>query len=461
MTTYRLERAWLAMPGEAPRVHDDVVVHLERGRFVEVRRAGGSADEAAAGAHRLPGLTLPGLANTHSHLFHRALRGRVQRGGGSFWTWRDDMYGLAARLDPAAYRLLARAVLAEMQAAGITGVGEFHYVHHRPDGSPYAAADGGPHAMALAVLEAAAEVGMRVTLLDTCYLAAGFGRPPEGVQRRFSDGSADAWRRRHADLRAVVAGRGDLGGARVGTALHSVRAVPPAALEELAGAGIGGGAEPLHVHLSEQVAENEECRGATGLTPTALLARHGMLGPMTSLVHATHLTAADVATIGAAAAHVAFCPTTERDLGDGIGPARALVEAGARLTLGSDSHAVVDPFEEMRAVEMHERLAMRRRGHFTAAALLAAATLDGHASLGVPDAGRIAVGARADLVTLDTVSPRTAGTGADEHTAVFAATAADVVHVVADGRVVHRAADAPAVGARLAEALATVRGRSA
>ncbi|WZH51149.1 MAG: formimidoylglutamate deiminase [Nocardioides alkalitolerans] len=453
-TTYRLERVWLALPGQAPRVHDDVVVRIERGRFVEVRRAEGPDDAAAAGAERLAGLTLPGLANTHSHLFHRALRGRVQRGGGSFWTWRDDMYGLAARLDPASYRLLARAVLREMLAAGITSVGEFHYVHHRPDGTPYGAADGGPHAMALAVVEAAAEVGMRMTLLDTCYLAAGFGRPTEGVQRRFDDGSAAAWLRRHADLRRAVAEHD--APARVGTALHSVRAVPPAALAELGRAGVGGGAEPLHVHLSEQVAENEQCRAATGLTPTGLLARHGMLGPMTSLVHATHLTPADVGTLGSAGAYVAFCPTTERDLGDGIGPARALVDAGARLTLGSDSHAVVDPFEEMRAVEMHERLAARRRGHFTAAELLAAATVDGHASLGVRDAGRIAVGARADLVTLDTASPRTAGTGADEHTAVFAASAADVVHVVADGRVVHRAADAPAVGALLAEAITAI-----
>ncbi|HEY1135327.1 MAG TPA: amidohydrolase family protein, partial [Nocardioides sp.] len=238
---------------------------------------------------------------------------------------------------------------------------------------------------------------------------------------------------------------------------HSVRAVPPDALAELARAGLPEDGAPLHVHLSEQVAENEQCRVATGLTPTGLLARHGMLGPMTSLVHATHLSSADVATIGAAGAYVAFCPTTERDLGDGIGPARALVDAGARLTLGSDSHAVVDPFEEMRAVEMHERLAAQRRGHFTAAELLAAATVDGHASLGFRDAGRIAVGARADLVTLDTASPRTAGTGDDEHTAVFAATAADVVHVVAGGRVVHTAADAPAVGALLDAAVREVR----
>jgi len=161
-----------------------------------------------------------------------------------------------------------------------------------------------------------------------------------------------------------------------------------------------------------------------------------------------------VARIGGAAAYASFCPTTERDLGDGIGPSRALAEAGARLTLGSDSHAVIDPFEEMRAVELDERLRTQQRGHWSAGELLAAATYDGHTSLGFADAGRIAVGARADLVTLDTSSPGTAGTGADEQTAVFAATAADVVHVVVDGRVVHTSADRAAIGAELGAAVA-------
>ena len=167
-------------------------------------------------------------------------------------------------------------------------------------------------------------------------------------------------------------------------------------------------------------------------------------------MHATHLTDHDVAHLGGSGTRACFCPTTERDLGDGIGPSRALHEAGSPLTLGSDSHAVIDLFEEMRAVELDERLATERRGHWTAAELLTAATTTGHASLGFDDAGAIAVGQRADLVTLDTATPRTAGTGRDEHTAVFAATAADVTQVVVDGRVVVRPGDADQVGRDLA-----------
>jgi cytosine/adenosine deaminase-related metal-dependent hydrolase len=186
---------------------------------------------------------------------------------------------------------------------------------------------------------------------------------------------------------------------------------------------------PLHVHLSEQVAENEACLAATGLTPTRLLAEEGVLGPTTSVVHATHLTDDDIRLLGDAQVFACFCPTTERDLADGIGPSRALAAAGARLTLGSDSHAVIDLFEEMRAVEMHERLATQQRGHWSAAELVDAATTTGHASLGFDDAGRIAVGQRADFVTVDLDSWRTRGAGAAAETVVFAATAADVTEV--------------------------------
>jgi cytosine/adenosine deaminase-related metal-dependent hydrolase len=193
---------------------------------------------------------------------------------------------------------------------------------------------------------------------------------------------------------------------------------------------------PLHVHLSEQLAENAACVTAFGTTPTEVLAEAGALGERTSAVHATHLTDRDVTLLGGSGTHACFCPTTERDLGDGIGPSRRLHDAGAPLTLGSDSHAVVDLFEEMRAVELDERLATRERGHWSADELLRAATYDGHRSLGFDGVGRIEVGARADLVTLDTGSVRTAGTGADAGTAVFAASGADVVQVLRDGVVV-------------------------
>jgi cytosine/adenosine deaminase-related metal-dependent hydrolase len=201
--------------------------------------------------------------------------------------------------------------------------------------------------------------------------------------------------------------------------------------------------------VSEQVAENEACQAAYGMSPTELLSQSYVLGGRTTVVHGTHLTERDIALLGQTQTYVAFCPTTERDLGDGTGPARRLFEMGAQLTIGSDSHAVIDPFEEMRAVELDERLVSQARGHFWPEELLGAATATGHASLGFGDAGRIEVGARADLVTLDTASPRTAGTGASTDTAVFAASAADVVHVVAGGHVIATAADRERIGLEL------------
>ncbi len=442
MTTYLLERVLLP-----DGVASDVRVGVEGGRFTSVEVLGRSLTLSAVASaenvrnhrltgdsdHRLPGLSLPGLANCHSHAFHRALRGRTQRERGTFWTWREQMYAVAGRLTPDSYFELALATYREMVSVGITSVGEFHYLHHQPDGRPYDE----PNAMGHALLAAAEQSGLRITLLDTCYLAAGIGEPAQGVQLRFSDGDAGAWRTRVDELE---------GGERavIGAAIHSVRAVPRSALGAVA--DLPG---PLHVHLSEQRAENEQCLAAHGRTPTQLLADEGALGARTTAVHATHLADTDVALLGAARAYVDLCPTTERDLGDGIGPSRRLHDAGARLTLGSDSHAVIDLFEEMRAVELDERLATERRGHWSATELLTAATETGHQSLGWPDAGRIAVGMRADLVTLDTSTTRTAGTGADEQTAVFAAAGADVTHVLVDGRPVFGQGDRHQIGHQL------------
>ncbi|MBO0845899.1 MAG: formimidoylglutamate deiminase [Nocardioides sp.] len=440
MTTYLLERAWVD-----GRVLDDVLVEIDGGRFTSVtsvgstrdsRRFSGVATAEKRGNTRLtgdpndatplPGLTIPGLANCHSHAFHRALRGRTQRDRGTFWTWRDQMYDVAARLDPDTYLELATATYREMAAAGITCVGEFHYLHHQPDGTPY----DDPNAMGKVLIEAARRAGIRITLLDTCYLSSGFGKPPEGPQVRFSDGDVDAWVDR---VNAI----GPWEHAHIGGAYHSVRAVPLNQMKRYTTA-------PLHIHLSEQVAENDACLAEYGLTPTQVFAEAGHLTENNTLVHATHLTDDDIRLIGETRTYSCFCPTTERDLGDGVGPSRELHDAGSRLTLGSDSHAVIDLFEEMRAVELDERLATQQRGHWDAAELLEAGTR--HDSLGWADAGRIAVGARADLVTIATDSVRTAGTGADEQTAVFAAVAEDVIQVVADGHVVFRADDRAQLG---------------
>jgi formiminoglutamate deiminase len=417
---YWLERAWLG----PSRLADKVLVTVDGDRIT-----GLYPDMAAppATARRLRGLTLPGLANGHSHAFHRALRGRTQTERGTFWTWREQMYAVAERLDPDTYFDLAVATYAEMAATGITSVGEFHYLHHDPDGHAYA----DPNALGEALVAAARQVGIRIALLDACYLSSGFGAPPEGVQHRFSDGDAERWAERvdaladkHADDEDVV----------VGAAVHSVRAVPRDQIDRVAEWATHRDA-PLHAHLSEQVAENRACVEAYGVTPATVLFEAGALGAHATAVHATHLTESDVALLGSQGTHACLCPTTERDLADGIGPSRRLLEAGSPLTLGSDSHAVVDLLEEMRAVELDERLATQRRGHWSADELLTAATSTGHASLGFHGTGRIAVGAPADLVTVDLESRRTAGTGRGAESVVFAASAADVTHVVCAGRV--------------------------
>jgi formiminoglutamate deiminase len=416
-------RAWhaeLAWLGPERGVAERVLVEVEGERIAAVTE--GVAPPA--GATRLAGITVPGLANGHSHAFHRALRGRTHRGRGDFWSWRDLMYQVAAVLDPDRYLELATATYAEMALAGITAVGEFHYLHHGPAGRPYA----DPNRMGEALAEAAGRAGIRLTLLDTCYLRAGLdGRPLAGVQVRFGDGDADRWAERVGALH-------DRPGLRVGAAVHSVRAVDPAAMATVAAWSAARDA-PLHLHLSEQRAENESCLAATGRTPAALASSAGVLGPRTTAVHATHLTGEDVARLGATGTTACFCPTTERDLADGIGPARALADAGSPLCLGSDSHAVIDLFEEARAVELDERLATERRGHHRPADLLAAATGSGMDALGW-DAGRLVPGRLADLVTVRLDSVRLAGArpaDAVDHL-VFAATAADVTSVVASGR---------------------------
>jgi formiminoglutamate deiminase len=416
----------------------DVRFETADGRFSAV-----TPDSVADGAARLPGVVLPGFANCHSHAFHRALRGRTHPDGGTFWTWRERMYGLAAGLDPDRYLSLARATYAEMALSGVTAVGEFHYLHHGPKGRPY----DDPNAMGEALRQAAVDAGIRLTLLDACYLSGGLDadghRPLDDVQQRFSDGDADAWAIRVSALREDA-------NTRVGTAIHSIRAVPRDAFDTVRHAAPG---RSLHVHLSEQLAENEACREHYGVTPTALLDDAGVLTPATTAVHATHVIGDDMQRLGAAHATVCLCPTTERDLADGIGPAREFADAGVPLSIGSDQHAVIDLFEEARAVEMHERLTSRRRGRFASTELLEMLTR--HDRIGWPDAGRLEVGRRADLVAVRLDSVRTAG--CDPAQILFAASAADVDTVVIDGRVVasggrHVLGD---VGALLADGIET------
>lgn len=415
-TTYWAEHAWL--PGGCQA---GVRLVVADGRFDQVEVAPAAPEDAV-----LRGVTLPGLANGHSHAFHRALRGRTQGGAGDFWTWREQMYGIARHLDPERYLALARATYAEMVSCGYTAVGEFHYLHHGRDGIPYA----DPNAMSAALVQAAAESGIRLTLLDVCYLVGGLEadghRPLDPVQRRFSDGDVARWSER-------VAAFSPGGDVVLGAAAHSVRGVPRSALAELA--AVSGG-RPLHVHLSEQPAENAACLAYYGVTPTRLLADAGLLGPDTTAVHATHLTSADLALLGGAGVTACFCPTTERDLADGIGPASALAAAGAPLSLGSDSHAVIDPFEELRGLELHERLASGQRGRFPPGSLMTAASAAGYASLGRRGDGRLVAGASADFVVVRRESVRTVGAVPEQ--IGYAATGADVERVVVAGTTVVR-----------------------
>lgn len=425
MSGYWLEHAWLP-----DGVRSGVVIEVADGRIAAVTSG---VRTPPAGAETLSGIVLPGLANAHSHAFHRALRGRTHGDGGTFWTWRERMYALAARLDPDGYRRLATAVYTEMATAGISCVGEFHYLHHAPGGEPYDE----PNAMGLALVEAAAAAGIRITLLDTCYLSGGLDagghRPLEGPQRRFGDGDASGWRTR---IERLLTPEGELPPhARLGAAIHSVRGVPADQLSGVAAAAADHGL-PLHVHLSEQPAENETTQAHYGCTPTELLARSGALGKDTTAVHAIHLSEGDIELLGGGGTAICACPTTEADLADGIGPFPRLSRAGSPLCLGSDQHVAIDLLGEARRLEQHERLASGRRGSFAPDELLHAATQAGHRALGWTDAGRIEPGARADLVAVDLASVRTAG--ADPAQIVMCAAAADVTDVIVDGHRVVR-----------------------
>jgi formiminoglutamate deiminase len=423
VSVYWCELAWV----EGDGVDAGVTIEVVDDHIAAVTRG---VSSAPTGAVRLTGLTLPGLANAHSHAFHRALRGVTQSQPGSFWTWREQMYALADRLDPDRYLALARATFAEMALAGITLVGEFHYLHHDRDGRSYL----DPNRLGEVILEAATQAGIRITLLDACYLHGGNGVELTGVQRRFGDGDAEGWVTR---VDALVAAAGPA--VRIGAAIHSMRAVDPASAAMVA-AWASEREVPLHAHVSEQPGENERCIAAHGRTPTGLLADAGAVHSHFTAVHATHVTADDISTLGRALATCCLCPTTERDLADGVGPAGRIRDAGSSLALGTDSHAVIDLFEEARGVELDERLVSGARGTHRAPELLTAASAAGYTSLGWPDGGRIAAGAPADFVSVGLESVRLAGTRVEHvlDAVVFSACAPDVHHVVVGGHPIVR-----------------------
>ena len=367
---WHAEQAWLGHRAE------DVLIEVEDGCIKAVTED----VPAPAGAVQLEGWTIPGLANVHSHAFQHAMRGATESGGGDFWEWRAQMYGFAAGLDATGYYEHARKVFREMLKAGITAVGEFHYLHEHGND------------LGQALIEAAKREGIRITLLDACYLRAGMdGRPLEGMQQTFSDGDADRWARR---MDAFDDGEG----VRIGAAIHSVRAVDPPSMRTVA-AWARERSAPLHVHLAEQPAEVEECLAVEGCTPTQLLEREGILGPDLTAIHAIHVDARDIALLGANKVSICACTTTERDLGDLVGPLRRLADGGSALCVGSDSNAVIDILEEARGLELDQRRATGRRVLHQPEELFRAATIDGMRALGW-DAGELKRGMLADFTTV-------------------------------------------------------------
>jgi formimidoylglutamate deiminase len=354
----------------------------------------------------LPGVALlPGFVNTHSHVFQRALRGHTHRPlsrQDTFWTWRRSMYAEAQHLNPDTLYEKALTTYREMLGAGYTSVGEFHYVHHQPGGRLY----DDPNAMSEAIIQAGRDAGIRVVLLMTAYAQSGFNQPPEEDQRRFCDVSIDAYLDRVEALRVR-----DI---PIGVAPHSVRAVPEDWFRAIAGYSQIHHL-PLHVHADEQIVEIEQCQAVYGCTPIELLERFGALGTLTTIVHATHANATEIALLAQYGCTVCVCPTTEGDLGDGIAPYTELLATHIPLAIGSDSNTRLDPIEELRWAEYSARMRYQRRRVLVAdelaspgPLLLAYGTRCGAVALGL-ETGAIVPGMSADFVAVDLHHPSLAG----------------------------------------------------
>jgi len=405
----------------------DVLLRFDgAGRIAAIEHGASPAGASSVAA----GPVVPGMPNLHSHAFQRAMAGLAERagsGGGSeqdgFWTWRRTMYGFLARLSPEAVEAIAVQLYVEMLKAGYTSVAEFHYLHHDPAGKPYA----DRAETSLRIAAAAAQAGIRLTLLPTLYAHGGFGgAPPAEGQRRFIN-TVDGLLSIVERMRGIAADQPML---RVGLALHSLRAVTPEELREaVAGFTALDPAGPIHIHIAEQVKEVEDCLAWSGRRPVEWLLDHEAVSDRWCLVHATHLTPEETSRLARSGAVAGLCPTTEANLGDGIFPAEPYLHAGGRFGVGSDSHIGVSAAEELRLLEYGQRLVTRRRNVLrmpgtasVGAGLYRAAVAGGNRALGLgwgnpadasPPSDGIAVGAPADLLVLDGAHPRLAGRSGD------------------------------------------------
>lgn len=400
MKSFWFEAALLAH-GWAERVR----MTVREGRIVTL-----APDSAPQPEDERHGVALPGIANLHSHAFQRGMAGMAERrgpDGDSFWTWRELMYRFANHIGPDELEAIAALAFVEMLEAGFVAVGEFHYVHHDRGGTPFA----DPAEMGARLAAAAAETGIGLTLLPVLYMASGFGgAAPRPEQRRFVhdiDGYA----------RLIEASRRAVGGdAWVGVAPHSLRAVTP---EGLAAAVEIAGDAPIHIHIAEQTGEVDDCLRHTGRRPVEWLLANAPVDARWCLVHATHVTLAELDAIARSGAVTGLCPITEANLGDGIFPAAELLAAGGHFGVGSDSNILIDLAEELRSLEYSQRLARRERNLLSSSAcpstgrtLFEAAGRGGAQALGLGAHGLVP-GARADFVTLDRAHPTLAGRAAD------------------------------------------------
>jgi formimidoylglutamate deiminase len=399
-------------------------------------------DAARDDAEHLGRFVIPAMPNLHSHAFQRAMAGLAERqthAEDSFWTWRETMYSFAGRIDPDALRAIAAQLYVEMLKAGYTQVCEFHYLHHQPNGSPYADAA----AMSLALIEAAQETGIGLTLLPALYMTGGFdGRPLSERQRRFAS-TIDSYLALLEQLRKM-----ENSTLRIGIALHSLRAVPEESMTTVL-AGNALRSPPIHIHVAEQIGEVQDCLAIRNARPVEWLLDHAPVDERWCLVHATHVTPDEIRGIAQTGAVAGLCPTTEANLGDGLFPLKPFLTSGGVLGIGSDSHISVSPVEELRWLEYGQRLTTRHRNiAVSESSNSVGETLWSDALFGGARASGVAVGsiegdnaaARADLLVLDDASPLLAARGSDTvfDTFLFAGNTPLVRHVMSNGKWVVR-----------------------
>jgi formimidoylglutamate deiminase len=411
----------------------------EGGQFLETSE---NLDAAPIRIVNLPGKALlPGFVNVHSHSFQRLIRGKSESrivSGKDFWSWRGTMYHAASRLNPTDVYDVARMAFLEMALAGTTTVGEFHYLHNAPNGEPY----DDPNLLSKQVIAAAQSVGIRIVLLRTAYLRSGYELRSDPGQVRFFESTSAFLKNMTALVNGCSTSQAEV---RFGVAPHSIRAVPLPDLKEIA-AWTRDNKFPLHVHVAEQVAENTACLREYGLTPVELFNKENLLGPDFTAVHAIHINSAEIAMLANADSTVCSCPTTERNLGDGIVAADRVMTAGVRVALGSDSQAQIDPLEDARELDYHLRLEHQQRAILDqiaekplASHLFDCATTHGLRALGLPGGG-LTGGSFADFFTVDLNDVSIAGHSAEDllPILVFSLNRSAIRDVVVNGRFIVR-----------------------